>query len=60
MLLVAKFVPDQDLAAHMDALTELGVSAERIYVGKGLTDTIGPARVCARPSQPVGPATRWW
>lgn len=30
---------EQNLAAELDALAELGVSAERIYVDKGLTGT---------------------
>ncbi len=40
---------EQDLAAQLEALAELGVGADRIYVDKGLTGTNrSPGRACAR------------
>ena len=43
---------EQDLTAQRDALTGLGVSAERIYVDHGLMGTKAKGRLRGKQSQP--------
>ena len=47
----------QDTAAQRQALLELGVAEDRIYIDHGLTGPTAPA--LTRPSPPCAKATRW-
>src|SRR4051794_13130211 len=50
----------QDLTAQRDALSGLGVEADRIYVDHGLTGTNRERPGYVRRSRPAEPGTRWW
>ncbi len=47
----------QDLTAQRNALTGLGVAAERVYVDQGRSATTVTGRAWRAPSPPAGPAT---
>jgi DNA invertase Pin-like site-specific DNA recombinase len=49
---------EQDLTAQRNALLDLGVLAERVYVDHGLTGTHRDRPGCAKRSAPAAPATR--
>ena len=50
----------QDLTAQRDALLNLGIQTERIYVDHGLTGTNRERPELREPSLPAAPAIPWW